>query len=546
MNYIKFDINNKDSLKKVVFLYILIQPFLSYWFLFTDQIIPGLSISPATIIRVFGFMYICLLFFINCENKNKLLKYLLIYSLLITTYLLFHVYGAIKINFLPEHFPFSLKDELYYLFRMNIPIFLFIIILNLKFKKEEFRSMIFLLSLIVSLTIVLTNFSNLSLVSYSDKFQIINMNFFKWFSFSNGGHNFIGMTSKGLFVYGNEIGNVLLLLLPYNLYFYYKYGDVKYLISSISVLLSMLMTGTRTSFFGTYLSFFVILGYLVISFVFRKKQIDYNRILKILLILYFHIIVSLFSPIALRYNWVAFIYKNLNFSVLYLLNFIIFCFSYIYNVSKKKNIRYSLIIFIMMLLLLSLFETFVDKRHNLQTVQGSGKTEVQIVDNKKYEKMYPEDFDNEFWNNLGDYDSWRQVQEKIFERIMWRATQEKGNFYPLLGLSYSRFKNGTEYEFYLEKDIVIHYYTLGLVGILMFILPYILFTIYGSYLFLKERKKYFKLEKFVSVASVMLVIFSSYFGGYVFDSMFAMIIMVLVISFFFCENVGGVKNDSKS
>lgn len=556
MNYIKFDIKNKDSLKKVVFLYILIQPFLSYGFFFTDSLIPKLTVAPATIFRIFGFIYIFINFFLGCKDKMKFIKFVSIYALIILIYSIFHIVGALNINFLPNNYVFSIIDELFYIFRMNIPIFLFIIIYNLKFEKKEVYKLIYYLSLIISLTIVLTNFLKISLVSYSEEVEFIKMSIFEWFSYSNSIYNFIEMTSKGFFLYANEIGNVLLMLLPFNLYFYYKYDDIKYLVGLLLILLSMLMIGTRTAFLGTYLSFFILFVYIIVKKIKNKKKFNYKRIIKLLYILYFHLILSLFSPIFLRYNWVELIYENISFSLLYIILFILFMFSFGYIIYKRKRFSSYAVYFVLILSLFFLFEDFITNRYRGRVDDGEKEKEIQkieesVIYEKFYTEIYPKDYDAEFWNNLikepeESYNNTRKVQQKIFSRMMERSRNKAGIYYNLFGLSYSNFRNSGGYNLYLEKDILVHYYTIGLVGLLILISPYFLFIMFAIYLFLKDREKYFKIEKVIPVSSVSLVIFSSYFGGHVFDEMLPTIILSLLISFFFNKKIGGDKNEGKS
>lgn len=68
------------------------------------------------------------------------------------------------------------------------------------------------LVLIIGLVIIISNLFVFSYGSYSD--TTIKANFFKWFNF-NSTYTYKDLASKGLFEYGNQIGAILILLLPF-------------------------------------------------------------------------------------------------------------------------------------------------------------------------------------------------------------------------------------------------------------------------------------------------------------------------------------------
>ena len=84
----------------------------------------------------------------------------------------------------------------------------------------------------------------------------------------------------------------------------------------------------------------------------------------------------------------------------------------------------------------------------------------------------------------------------------------------LFGLGYSRFINA---KLYLEKDFVVHFYTIGAVGVILFLLPYILIAIYGLYKSIKIRK--FNLFTLTTLAMLLLPLGVSYFSGHIIDEL---------------------------
>lgn len=62
---------------------------------------------------------------------------------------------------------------------------------------------------------------------------------------------------------------------------------------------------------------------------------------------------------------------------------------------------------------------------------------------------------------------------------------------------------------YLEKDFLSQYYTIGIIGILLFILPYILIP-FVSLFYILFNRKYFTFENI----SIIICIFASLAGAY--------------------------------
>ena len=82
----------------------------------------------------------------------------------------------------------------------------------------------------------------------------------------------------------------------------------------------------------------------------------------------------------------------------------------------------------------------------------------------------------------------RFIAEKVLQRIEQNNTNNKTGV-KLFGEGYSRMTN----TIYLEKDFLSQYYTIGIIGILLFILPYILIP-FVSLFYILFNRKYFTFE----------------------------------------------------
>ena len=93
---------------------------------------------------------------------------------------------------------------------------------------------------------------------------------------------------------------------------------------------------------------------------------------------------------------------------------------------------------------------------------------------------------------------------------------------PLLGLGYSRFENA---KMYLEKDFVVHYYTIGIAGIIIFLLPYIIILLYKFYQMVFVDKKLFNFYNIMLLAALALPLGVSLVSGHVLDELIVSLYM---------------------
>lgn len=567
MEFINFNLSKsaREKLAKFILIYLAIQPFLSYYIFFSDSMRETFLLSPSTIIRVLGFTAIFLYFIISCKNKRRLYKFLSLFIIPFTIYSIVHIYGALNIDFLPTVFEFSIVDELFYLFRMSIPLLLFVVIYNVKPKYNEVLTTLFYVALTTSMTIIVTNILGVSLVSYSEKIEMISHNFFSWFSPKNIIDNFVNMTSKGLFLYGNEIGNVLLLLLPINIILFYREPKLKYGIGLFATLISMLMIGTRVGLWGSYIMLMLsLISYVLIKFINKEKQSN-DFLFFFLIISIIFVFISMLSPAATRYNFLFNIHSSFSFDCFYILLLVLIVINYIKSYKDNKLLKKNAFILFLSLFLLVTLNNFTIKKFGYTNTTPektpTADSEViidseQVIKNiestniyrEYYTKIYPKSFDNEFWTDLikkpeTEYNNTRKVQQHIFDRMIYNSTKKSGTFYKLFGLSYSNYRNSNGYKIYLEKDFKIHYFTLGIVGLLLYLCPYLLFLLYACFIIINHLKKGIVLEKIMISSVVFVIILTSYFGGHVFDEMLPTIILSVVISLFFINEKGGKKNE---
>ena len=77
------------------------------------------------------------------------------------------------------------------------------------------------------------------------------------------------------------------------------------------------------------------------------------------------------------------------------------------------------------------------------------------------------------------------IAKKVLQRIEQNNTNNKTGV-KLFGEGYSRMTN----TIYLEKDFLSQYYTIGIIGILLFILPYILIPFISLFYILFKKNRF--------------------------------------------------------
>ena len=133
------------------------------------------------------------------------------------------------------------------------------------------------------------------------------------------------------------------------------------------------------------------------------------------------------------------------------------------------------------------------------------------VDKQYIMDLYPYDEDVDFW--LSEYQipfkdraNHRQLKTDITKRII-ELNDNKADY--LFGMSFTRLRNA---QVYMENDIYVHLYSIGIFGILLLICPYI-----GIYQVFRHYKEKFTFENIIYLFSICLVIIAGVVSGNVFD-----------------------------
>lgn len=509
---------NQEKLKKwMLYLFVgfmIAQPLFDIYILYSDDLISLFKFSPATIIRmlVMGILFITA--FIWFKDKRKY-KFFIVAAIIYIIYGIFHHLNSLAFYVPYGNFgDYSLLKEGFYLIRMIMPLLIIFITYEKNLSFKYFKSIIIWVSLIFGVTMVVTNFTGLALSSYdSGKFNQIQETFFGWFSGSTyTDYSYLDIASKGIFHMANQVSGVLLCLLPLILYFYFKEPKPLHVITLAVTILAMLMLGTRVASMG-WLAVCILMLLLYLLFIYLKKEMQLNKkyLIIFLAITAFFAAVLPFSPVMNR------TYINDNNEIIE---------EGIKGTNAKKDLKeFKKHIAEMEKKNLNKEEKISLKKEKVDFVK---KYNVTFGTDQLYvKKIYSYKEDPDFW--LAEFEipfkeraNHRQLKKDITKRVI--ELNDRPTDY-IVGMSFTRLRNA---PCYMENDIYVHMYSIGIVGIILFIVPYLLVLGYAIVKIFKDMKNKFNFKNISLIISVVLVFGAGIVSGNVFDEWIVTLFLGLI------------------
>ena len=423
-------------------------------------------------------------------NKNNKKYYLLIYPLFIFVYFIFHHINAIKFNSLvPGNFNYSIIKEGLYFVKMLCPFLLIYCLYKSNLSKNMLLNIIKLLVCVIGITIIISNIFVFSYGSYSD--QVIKANFLSWFTDNN--YSYQDLASKGLFEYANQIGAILLMFLPFSLYLFIENRKAVNLFVLLINIFCMFLLGTKVSVLGI----FIVFTYTFFMYIFHTKLISKQKLKIVSLIncttlLLLYLLILFNNPIFIRINEDKVIATS-SPSVSTIESNV--------NDIEDSNLK----------------ETVSAQSDVLATNDLEKKyTELQIK--KEFiTQCYPYEYDSEFWIKIFDESLSNRVNYRFIEQSMIKRVVEinDNRYDKYLGITNTRLQN----IFNIERDFVVQYYALGILGLILVFLPYLLLLIWYLYKTIKTNFKNLTVENLLAFISILMTFGVSFFSGNLLNSL---------------------------
>lgn len=488
----------KELIAKLLIIFVIIQPFLDIYILFENNIIDMFKFSPSTIIRFIyvGILLLMTLFIIK-YNKRKL--WYVLYGILVLLYVIFHNVTANNfISYMPGNFNYSFISEMLYIARLLVSLAVIFISANVKIEKKTIKRIVYTLIILISGSIVLTNFLGLSLGCYNHKF--VHITFFDWFLPSIKNYTFYETSTKGLFMYGNQISALLLFLNVFLLYYIITDFKPRKIFLLVLQLLAMVMLGTKVATLGFITSVVVILiTYLFFTLI--KKEIKFN----------YKLVIALF---AIGISWSA-LY---NFSPANTRD--VMTKKQISNHNQSAEAQKSI--------------AFENSIKNLSDEQKA--VEIKNFVSKEYAeygfdyslvlKKYNYEYDAFFWYQAFHYQYTDRINNRFMQEAILKRMKEINNN-PLdywFGISYTKMSN----IFPFERDFKSHYYTLGVLGLFLFLSINIIVLIIALFKMLFNFKEKCTFENACYFIASSALILAAYYSGNVMDAL----IVTIIFNFF--------------
>lgn len=488
----------EEKTKKVIYYFILIQPFLDLYWFYNGNFAEVLPFTLPTIIRILAVFAIFCMFFSQKQNWQKLGrdKWLITYLVLLVIYSVLHLWHVRNFNSInPSGYDYSVTSEIFYLIRMALPLVTIYFTKESNFTKKDLEAVIKWLSGLFSGTIVISNLLVISLRSYGD--GRISANIFEWFFNSQIGYSH--MASKGFFNFSNMVSAVLFMLVPFMVYLLFEEFNWKNITLLSMQALAMIELGTKVAAIG-------LLGGIIVSviikafhvFIIKNSKKNFKALLAVIIIEFAALAILPFGPAIQRYNYEIQLAKQSDHDL----------------TSEKKELAAGL----------KKYPKGQERKEFLRKFINENYHAYAL--NKRFVfKSYFYKYDPEFWLKIMNEPGEMRMQNRHLEQAMLNQVVKTNNnkLDKFFGISYTRQSN----IFNLERDFLSQVYSLGWIGMLLFIGPYVVILIYGLIEWLKHKQiRTYLISTMLTAIAFML--FAAYSSGNVMDFLTATLILAFI------------------
>ncbi len=509
----------------ILVIFLIVQPLCDIYMGVIGEDLDVLGISIVTFLRTITTVSLVVVVGISqiiYKHKLKWLYTLLGYLALVGIYATFHHYNIVNSGgYYITNGLYNFATELMYVLRLVVPIILMYIVVITKPKKERIEKAILVAVAIISLIIIITNIFKISYASYSPTNAFIEYNIFEWFKYDELLYS--ETLSKGYFVSANQIGALLVVLLPITLLYSLKYNKLLVYIVALLQVIAMVLVGTRVATYGYVLCILaMLLGYIVISII-RKNKIHFERVLAVLVILVLGLLIYKHSPSNSRTFAAANgdMYVELSEDEM-TANEYITIEAYNEIVSDEAKMREYL---------------KAKKNKNITIDELIYRTMCKYVETnyrqhaiaKKYVmNIYPYTEDPEFWVELFEQPVAVKGDNRARQSVIIKRIKELNNNMlndTLVGMGATPMN---QREYMIENDLISHYYNIGVIGIILFVSPYAIAVFYVMISGLRKIKLLFNARIMAYVLAIFMMYVIGFFAGHVIDEYIITIYMAIM------------------
>lgn len=499
--------------------FILMQPFLDTIFLYSDTVISYFGFSPSTIFRftTVGVMLGVIFLLEQVPVKAKIMTS--VYLGITILYFIAHHLAASKFVLSNgKQMAYSFFNEFFYMCRLILPVILIFITYYIGISLKSIFRLVVCVSLIMSSIIIVSNLLCVSLDSYTN--ETIKANIFAWFANGYQVNGFNGLASKGFFYFANQIAAIFIMLFPIVFLEIIREKSVWAGVALVAQSIAMIMLGTKISTFGALLSIaFCLITYLFFVII-RKEKWNWITPAASLIVIVLCIVLIPHSPAMFRLNVHNNTVQLQNSQKTEPSQVPSTASSSAASSGAADNNKDADCESIEPDDLLG----FSEKEKKLQYIEENYK---RLKINEKFIlEAYPYKLDPEFWYAILQEPAANRLNNRFLEISMVQRAKELGgsSVHTLLGISYTKMVS----FFNIERDIVSQYYSMGIVGVILFLGPIILLFLVALYLLFRKFQNNFNLTNTLLISSLGIVLIAGFISGNTLDNLFVTILMAVI------------------
>lgn len=450
---------NKFKIEYLLYIFVIISPFLDVLSFLFREWFPNASISPSTILR--PLIPLILLVYVFFKDKD-------VRKLLLIMGFIYVIYGGIHLYLykgLVTGISYgSVVSEAQYI--INYTYMIFVLFLYLYFYKKDGlpylkNSLFIALSCYIGLIYV----AILTGTSYTTYLE--------------------GMGYRGWFLSGNSVGTILIILLIALFNDLIKSKKIiKYIILLLTGIYLVFLLGTRTGLFGFFLCIGGYVGIWLFLKILKNNKIDIKRIMIVLgsLVVLVLIVFSVGTE----------------------------------SLERRKHLKNESV-------------GIIDV-NTMEVGHTTGDTGVIVnqIRNNTIPEGYISEAQKQAYLDMYEYANKHEIlstdsrkQQLIYQVSLIK--NQKNIFYILFGNGYL----ANYGEMTLEMEILAILFNFGIVGFILFLLPFISLFFYLSWKIFKKKK--YNIDNMMMLFSVCLAFVLSFMAGYVFFSLSCVLMIICIL-----------------
>ncbi|MBR6689077.1 MAG: O-antigen ligase family protein [Clostridia bacterium] len=513
----------RRTINVILVIFLVVQPLCDIYMGVIGEKLDIFGISIVTFVRTITTVALVVTIGINqiaCKYKIKWFVTLIGYLSIVGIYAICHHLNIVNSGgyYITQNL-YNFSTELMYVLRLVVPIILMYVVIISKPKREHIEKAILISTIIIAIIIITTNIFKISYASYSPLNRFVEYNIFDWFKYDE--LPYTETLSKGLFVSANQIGALLVVLMPITLMYALKYNKITVYITLLLQEIAMILVGTRVATYGFVLCILaMIIGYVVISII-RKRKMHFARILAVICILALGLIIYKHSPSNSRtfasVNSSMYVEQEKDDKEEYITieayNEIISdeakMREYL-NAKKNKNI------------------TLDELMHRTMCKYIETNYRQHAVAKKYVMDIYPYEQDPEFWVVLFEQPISVKGDNRARQSVIIKRIKELNNNAlndTLVGMGATPMN---QRGYMIENDLISHYYNIGVIGIILFVSPYALAVIYVVLAGVKHFKRLFNARIVAYSLSIFMMYVIGFFAGHTIDEYIITIYMAVM------------------